>query len=66
MGRLPVWPPLGSGFVAFGSLFAWSAWKLSVALFEPGGYTAPEPLPLAVDEHVAAMGAGAVWRAASA
>ncbi|MQY08370.1 hypothetical protein [Actinomadura macrotermitis] len=55
---LPTGIPVTIGFVTSGMLFAWSAWKLPLALLRPGGYAPPEHLAVAVVEHGLGIGAG--------
>ena len=56
--RLPLWVPMSSAFVASGSLFAWSGWKLSMAVLRPGGYMPPEHPVVTLVQHALAIGAG--------
>ncbi|MEU5883039.1 hypothetical protein [Spirillospora sp. NPDC047279] len=58
LSRLPRWVPMTLGFAASGSLFAWSAWKLPLALLRPGDYRSVEYVPVAVVEHGLSIGAG--------
>jgi hypothetical protein len=46
---MPVWLPMTLGFTASGSLFAWSSWKLAVAVFRPGDHAAAEYAAQATD-----------------
>lgn len=58
-GRLPLWVPMTVGFVASGSLFAWSSWKLATGvLLRSVGYVTLEHPGVAVVEHGVAMTAG--------
>jgi hypothetical protein len=56
--RLRLWIPMSLAFGASGSLFAWSAWKLPMALLHPGGFVAVEFTAVAVVEHVLAIAVG--------
>ncbi|MGI5231312.1 hypothetical protein [Actinoallomurus sp. CA-142502] len=55
---LPLWIPMTSVFAASGSLFAWSCWKLPLAVIRPGGYVTAEYPVVAVIEHALSIGAG--------
>lgn len=56
--NMPAWPPMALGFTASGSLFAWGAWKLAVALLRPGGYTPAEHPAAAIALNALAATAG--------
>ncbi|GAA4241263.1 hypothetical protein GCM10022254_69400 [Actinomadura meridiana] len=56
--RLRQWVPMTLAFGASGSLFAWSAWKLAMVVFSPGGFVPAEYAAVAVVEHVVSIGAG--------
>ncbi|MFI7243579.1 hypothetical protein [Streptomyces qinglanensis] len=56
--RLPLWLPMTTGFIASGSLFAWSSWKSVWAVLRPGDYEPLEHPAIAVVEHGIAMDAG--------
>jgi hypothetical protein len=56
--RLRLWIPTSLAFVASGSLFAWSSWKLPVAVWRPGDYVTPEYPVVAVIQHVLSISAG--------
>jgi hypothetical protein len=56
--RLPLWVPMSLAFAASGSLFAWSGWKLSMAVLRPGGYMPPEHPVVTLVQHALAIGAG--------
>ncbi|WP_344546224.1 hypothetical protein [Actinomadura fulvescens] len=58
--RVPRWLLTMPAFVASGSLFAWNAWKLPLALLKPGDYETPEYPPVALIEYALAIGAGLV------
>jgi hypothetical protein len=45
-------------FAASGSLFAWSGWKLSVAVLRPGGYLPPDLPAVTLVQPALAIGAG--------
>ncbi|MER6948729.1 hypothetical protein ABT294_32390 [Nonomuraea sp. NPDC000554] len=53
------WPAVALGFTVSGMLFAWSGWKLAMALLGPGGYVPPEYPVVAVAEHAVGVLAGA-------
>ncbi|WP_433430784.1 hypothetical protein [Nonomuraea sp. CA-141351] len=55
--RLPLWVPMTLVFAASGSLFAWSCWKLPLALIRPWDYMPAEYPVVAVIEHVLSIGA---------
>ncbi|WOX19973.1 hypothetical protein [Streptomyces solicathayae] len=57
-GRLPLWLPMMTGFVASGSLFAWSSWRFVWAVLRPGDYEPLEHPAVAVVEHGIGMAAG--------
>ncbi|WP_431980986.1 hypothetical protein [Streptomyces qinglanensis] len=57
-GRLPLWLPMMTGFIASGPLFAWSSWKFVWAVLRPGDYEPLEYPAVAIVEHGIAMGAG--------
>jgi hypothetical protein len=57
--RLRRWVPMTVAFGTSGSLFAWSAWKLAMVVFRPGGFVPAEYVMVAVVEHVGSIGAGA-------
>ncbi|HEX2313441.1 MAG TPA: hypothetical protein VHJ17_06915, partial [Thermomonospora sp.] len=61
--RVPRWVPMAVLFTASGSLFAWSAWKLPMALLHPGGYVTAEFTLVAVVQHALAVGAGVTFMA---
>ncbi|MEO3873300.1 hypothetical protein ABGB18_31190 [Nonomuraea sp. B12E4] len=63
-GRGPSWVFLSLAFVGTGSLFAWSAWKLPMAILRPGDYVPLEQPAVAVIQHLLAITAGAVMLAA--
>jgi hypothetical protein len=56
--RLPRWIPTTLAFAATGSLFAWNAWKLPMAILSPGDYATAEHPRFAVIEYVLAIGSG--------
>ncbi|MGK5559132.1 hypothetical protein ACSNOI_46805, partial [Actinomadura kijaniata] len=56
--RIRLWIPVATAFVASGSLFAWSAWKLPMVILRPGGFTTAEHPLTAVAEHVLGIGTG--------
>jgi hypothetical protein len=56
--RLPLWVPMSLAFIASGSLFAWSGWKLFMAVLRPGGYVPPEHPVVTVVQYALAIGAG--------
>jgi hypothetical protein len=56
--RLPLWVPMSLAFAASGSLFAWSCWKLSMAVLRPDGYLPPELPVVTLVQHALAIGAG--------
>lgn len=56
--RLPLWVPMSLAFTASGSLFAWSGWKLSMAVLRPGGYLPLEHPVVTLVQHTFAIGAG--------
>jgi hypothetical protein len=56
--RLRLWIPTSLAFVASGSLFAWSSWKLPVAVWRPGDYVTPEYPVVAVVQHALSISAG--------
>ena len=56
--RLPLWVPTTLVFAASGSLFAWSCWKLPLAVIRPGGYVMAEYPLVAVIEHAVSIGTG--------
>jgi hypothetical protein len=56
--RLPLWIPMTLVFAASGSLFAWSCWKLPLAVIRPGGYVMTEYPVVAVIEHALSIGTG--------
>jgi hypothetical protein len=58
VARLPLWAPMSLAFAASGSLFAWSCWKLSMAVLRPGGYMPPEHPVVTLVQHALAIGAG--------
>ncbi|MFB4301899.1 hypothetical protein [Actinomadura sp. NTSP31] len=62
--RIPRWIPMALGFIASGSLFAWSAWKLPWALLHPGGYTPVEYTGVSVAEYGLGITAGITMLAA--
>ncbi|MEV1169429.1 hypothetical protein [Nonomuraea sp. NPDC049784] len=55
--RLPLWVPMTLVFAASGSLFAWSCWKLPLAVIRPWDYMPAEYPVVAVIEHVLSIGA---------
>ncbi|MEU8525578.1 hypothetical protein AB0C77_08265 [Streptomyces sp. NPDC048629] len=57
-GRLPLWLPMMTGFVASGSLCAWSSWRFVWAVLRPGDYEPLEHPAVAVVEHGIGMAAG--------
>ena len=62
-GRAPtlrLWVPMSTAFAASGSLFAWSCWKLPLALLRPSGYATVEYPAVAFVEHSASIIAGLV------
>ncbi|MFI7632680.1 hypothetical protein [Nonomuraea sp. NPDC049400] len=56
--RLPLWAPMTLVFTASGSLFAWSCWKLPLAVIRPWDYVPAEHAVVAMIEHVLSIGAG--------
>ncbi len=60
VGGVARWLPMTLGFAASGSMFAWSGWRLPLALLQPGGSATPEYLAVAVAQHLASIGAGAM------
>lgn len=56
--NMPVWLPTALGFVASGSLFAWSSWKLAVAVLRPGDYAAAEYPAVTLVQHGLAIAGG--------
>ncbi|WP_083999314.1 hypothetical protein [Actinomadura kijaniata] len=56
--RAPRWIPVATAFVASGSLFAWSAWKLPMVILRPGGFTTAEHPWVAVAEHTLGITTG--------
>lgn len=62
--NMPVWLPMTLGFTASGSLFAWSSWKLAVAVFRPGGYAAAEYPAVTIVQHGLAIAGGGLMMAA--
>jgi hypothetical protein len=56
--RLPLWIPTTLAFAASGSLFAWSSWKLPMAVWRPGDYVTPEYPVVAVIQHAMSISAG--------
>ncbi|GAA3235183.1 hypothetical protein [Nonomuraea helvata] len=56
--RLPLWVPMTLGFAASGSLFAWSCWKLPLAVLRPWDYVPAEHPVIAVIEHALSIGTG--------
>lgn len=56
--RLPLWVPMTLVFAASGSLFAWSCWKLPLAVIRPGDYVTAEYPVAAVIEHALSIGTG--------
>ncbi|WP_214414540.1 hypothetical protein [Sphaerisporangium fuscum] len=57
--RLPLWLPTTLAFAGSGSLFAWSCWKLPMAILRPTGYAMAEYLPVAVLQHLTGIATGA-------
>jgi hypothetical protein len=62
--RLPRWIPTTLAFATSGSLFAWSSWKLAMAILSPGDYATAEYSGVAVIEYALAIGAGVTLLAA--
>ena len=56
--RVRLWVPMAVAFAASGSMFAWSCWRLPLALLRPSGYASVEYPAVAVLEHGASMTAG--------
>jgi hypothetical protein len=56
--RLPLWVPMTLAFAASGSLFAWSCWKLPLAVIRPGEYVTAEYPVVAVIQHALSIGTG--------
>ncbi|MBC6465222.1 hypothetical protein [Actinomadura alba] len=63
--RLPLWVPMTLAFAASGSLFAWSGWKLPMAVIRPGDYVTAEYPVVAVLQHTMSIGVGLVLLAAT-
>ncbi|MBC6462755.1 hypothetical protein [Actinomadura sp. HBU206391] len=63
--RLPLWVPMTLAFAASGSLFAWSGWKLPMAVIRPGDYVTAEYPVVAVLQHTLSIGGGLVLLAAT-
>ncbi|MEO3827800.1 hypothetical protein [Actinomadura sp. B10D3] len=62
--NMPVWLPMALGFVASGSLFAWSSWKLAVAVLRPGDYAAAEYPAVTLVQHGLAIAGGVLMMTA--
>ncbi|MFD1537780.1 hypothetical protein [Nonomuraea guangzhouensis] len=62
--RLRRWIPMTLAFGASGSLFAWSCWKLPMAILRPGGFVTAEYATVAIIEHVLSIGVGLTLMAA--
>ncbi|QKW41040.1 hypothetical protein HUT06_43235 [Actinomadura sp. NAK00032] len=58
------WVPMTLAFAASGSLFAWSGWKLPMAILRPGGFVTTEYTSVAVAEHLVGIVAGLTLMAA--
>ncbi|MGR6915985.1 hypothetical protein ACU635_17235 [[Actinomadura] parvosata] len=58
------WVPVVIAFVASGSLFAWSCWKLPMVVLRPGGFVTAEYAGVAVAEHVLGIAVGLTLLAA--
>ena len=55
---VPRWVPMTLAFAASGSLFAWSAWKLPMAVIRPGDYVPAEYFVVAILQHTLSIGGG--------
>lgn len=62
--RLPRWVPMTLAFAASGSLFAWSGWKLPMAILRPGGFVTAEYTSVAVVQHLVSIAVGLTLMAA--
>ncbi|MEU7852653.1 hypothetical protein [Nonomuraea sp. NPDC049141] len=62
--RLRRWIPMTLAFGASGSLFAWSCWKLPMAILRPGGFVTAEYVMVAIIEHALSIGVGLTLMAA--
>lgn len=62
--RLRRWVPMTLAFAASGSLFAWSGWKLPMAILRPGGFVTAEFTWVAVVQHLVSIAVGLTLMAA--
>jgi hypothetical protein len=62
--RLRRWIPMTLAFGASGSLFAWSCWKLPMAILRPGGFVTAEYTMVAIIQHALSIGVGLTLMAA--
>ncbi|MEV0145987.1 MULTISPECIES: hypothetical protein [unclassified Nonomuraea] len=62
--RLRRWIPMTLAFMASGSLFAWSGWKLPMVILRPGGFVTAEYAVLAVVEHALSIAVGLIFLSA--
>jgi hypothetical protein len=58
--QVRLWIPMTLAFAASGSLFAWSAWKLPMVIFHPGGFATVEHTPVALVEHILSISVGLI------